>query len=260
VVTATLDHGQQLVIAHRGDSRRAPGNTLAAFQAAIDAGADAVELDVRCTADGVLVIHHGAHRRGAPLTRLDHADLVIRSRHEPPTLADVADLCAGRVSLDVEIKQTGYEAGVVDLLRRRYPDERLMITSFSDTVISSVKQRSPEIRCGLLLGPHRLKAWGTRVETMPFEIARGCNADFLVPHQLLVSLRPNSRRRPLAGSSFLARADVEGMPVVVWTVNGIGRLERYLADGRVAGIITDLPGVAVDVRRRLALQIRQTTG
>jgi glycerophosphoryl diester phosphodiesterase len=131
----------------------------------------------------------------------------------------------------------------------------LLITSFSDTVISTVKEQAPEIRCGLLLGPGRLQTWGARVETMPFELARRCRADFLVPHQLLVSLRPNSRRRPLAGSALLARADAEGMPVVVWTVNGLGRLERYLADSRVAGIITDLPGVAVDIRRRLALQI-----
>ena len=55
-----------LVIAHRGASRDAPANTPAAFEAAIAVGADAVELDVRRTADGVLVVHHNASRRGVP--------------------------------------------------------------------------------------------------------------------------------------------------------------------------------------------------
>ena len=47
-----------LNIAHRGDSTNAPENTLAAFEAAIDAGATAVELDLRCTADGHVVVIH----------------------------------------------------------------------------------------------------------------------------------------------------------------------------------------------------------
>src|SRR5450759_1398239 len=65
-----------LVIAHRGASRDAPENTPAAFEAAIALGADAVELDVRRTADGVLVVHHNASRRGVPLTLLTYSALV----------------------------------------------------------------------------------------------------------------------------------------------------------------------------------------
>ena len=73
-----------LVIAHRGASREAPENTPAAFEAAIALGADAVELDVRRTADGVLVVHHNASRRGSP--PLD-ADLPGAGPAEPPRAA-----------------------------------------------------------------------------------------------------------------------------------------------------------------------------
>src|ERR1700692_4296731 len=99
-----------LVIAHRGASRDAPANTPAAFEAAIAVGADAVELDVRRTADVVLVVHHNASRRGVPLTLLTYSALVRLSRNEPPRLDTVLDLCAGRIALDIEVKEPGYEA------------------------------------------------------------------------------------------------------------------------------------------------------
>ena len=54
-------HGVTCVIAHRGASRAAPENTVAAFRRAAEMGADMVELDVRRTADGQLAIHHDAH-------------------------------------------------------------------------------------------------------------------------------------------------------------------------------------------------------
>jgi hypothetical protein len=69
-------------------------------------------------------------------------------------------------------------------------------------------------------------------------------------HQWLAPLRRRSRRVP--GTGLLAEARQRGFPMMVWTVNGPQRLRAYLADGRVAGIITDLPGLALDTRRELA--------
>ena len=103
-----------LVIAHRGASREAPENTPAAFEAAIAVGADAVELDVRRTADGELVVHHNASRRGIPVSMLTYPALVRLSRHEPPLFDTVLDLCAGRIALDVEVKEAGYEAEIME--------------------------------------------------------------------------------------------------------------------------------------------------
>jgi glycerophosphoryl diester phosphodiesterase len=240
-----------LVIAHRGASRDAPGNTPAAFEAAIALGADAVELDVRRTADGVLVVHHNASRRGVPVALLTHAALVRRSRHEPPTLDTVLDLCAGRIALDVEIKEPGYEAEVIEKTSTRFPRERLLYTSFEESVISTIRRLDPTARCGLLIGPGRLRSRAQRFEALPFDLAERCGADLLVVHQWLAPLRGRSRRVP--GTGLLAEARQRQFPMMVWTVNGPQRLRAYLADGRVAGIITDLPGLALETRREIAL-------
>ena len=237
------------MIAHRGASRQAPENTPAAFEAAIAIGADAVELDVRRTADGVLVVHHNASRRGVPLAMLTYSGLVRLSRYEPPRLETVLDLCAGRIALDIEIKEPGYEAEVMDAASRRFPPDRLLYTSFEESVITAIKGLDPASRCGLLLGPGRLRTRTQRYEALPFDLAERCGADLLAVHQWLAPPRGRSRRVP--GAGLLAEAQLRGVPMLVWTVDGPQRLRAYLADGRVAGIITDLPGLAVETRREL---------
>jgi glycerophosphoryl diester phosphodiesterase len=238
-----------LVIAHRGASREAPENTPAAFEAAIALGADVAELDVRRTADGVLVVHHNASRRGVPLAMLTYSGLVRLSRHEPPRFDTVLDLCAGRIALDIEVKEAGYEAEVIEESSRRFPRNRLLYTSFEESVIGTIKRLDPDARCGLLLGPGRLRSRAQRYEALPFDLAERCGADLLAVHQWLAPVR--RRRRRVAGTDLLAEAQARGFPMMVWTVDGPQRLRAYLADGRVAGIITDLPGLAVETRREL---------
>jgi glycerophosphoryl diester phosphodiesterase len=238
-----------LVIAHRGASRDAPENTVAAFEAAIALGADAVELDVRRTADGVLVVHHNASRRGVPLSMLTYSRLVRLSRHEPPRFDTVLDLCAGRIGVDIEVKEPGFEAEVIDAASSRFPREQLLYTSFEETVIAAIRRLDANARCGLLLGPGRLRSRTQRYEGLPFDLAERCGADLLAVHQWLAPLRRRRGRAP--GTGLLAEAQARGFPMMVWTVDGPQRLRAYLADGRVAGIITDLPGLAVETRREL---------
>ena len=238
-----------LVIAHRGAPREAPENTPAAFEAAIALGADAVEFDVRRTADGELVVHHNASRRGVPVSMLTYPALVRLSRHEPPLFDTILDLCAGRIALDVEVKEPGYEAEVVEAASRRFPRDRLLYTSFEESVITTIKRLDRDARCGLLLGPGRLRSRAQRYEALPFDLAERCGADVLAVHQWLAPVRGRSRRFP--GTGLLSEARARGFPIMVWTVDGPQRLRSYLADGRVAGIITDLPGLAVETRRGL---------
>src|SRR3984957_8416693 len=205
-----------LVIAHRGASREAPQNTPAAFEAAIALGADAVELDVRRTADGELVVHHNASRRGVPLAMLTYSGLVRLSRHEPPRLDTVLDLCAGRIAVDIEVKEPGYEAEVIEAASRRFRRERLLYTSFEESVISTIRRLDPSARCGLLLGPGRLRSRTQRYEGLPFDLAERCGADLLAVPQWLAPLRRRSRR--VASPDLLAEAQVRGFPIMVWTV------------------------------------------
>src|SRR5689334_1368143 len=111
-----------MVVAHRGASSTEPENTLAAFEAAVRAGADVVEFDVRLTADGVPVVLHDASvdattdGRGlvhtlslAEVKRLD-AGHGRATRAEVPTLAEALGLLSGRAAVDVEIKNLPGEA------------------------------------------------------------------------------------------------------------------------------------------------------
>ena len=228
------DGATPLVIAHRGASSTHPENTLPAFEAAIAAGADYVELDVRRTADGRLVVHHAAQRRGVAVARLTYAELVRRCTHRPPLLDEVVDLCAGRIALDVEVKEPGSELDAAELVLQRFAAPTLLFTSFHEQVITSLTSRFPELRCGLLAGPARVRLRSRRRPQLD-EAARRCGATFLGLHQMLLS-------RPVAA----------GWPIAVWTVNSPARLARYLSDARVFAIITDVP--------RLALQLRQSAG
>ena len=253
-VTALLDGGagRPLVIAHRGASADAPENSLAAFEAAIVQRADLVELDVRRTSDARLVVHHAARRRGVAIERLTYAELVEHKRHRPPSLDEVLALCAGRVGVDVEIKEPGYEAEVVTLVERRLDATQAVVTSFHAGVIETVKSLRPAMRCGLVVGLGRLRTSRAGVHRAVVDPARQCGADFIAMHQLLAGLRPQSHRRQLATSPVLkAAADAE-LPVAVWTVNGLIRLRHFINDPLVAAVITDIPATAIEMRQRLS--------
>lgn len=254
-MTALLDGeaAGPLVIAHRGASADAPENSLAAFDAAIVQHADLVELDVRRTADAQLVVHHSKRRRGVQLDRLTHDELIERSRHRPPLLDEVLALCAGRVGVDVEIKSPGYEDEVVEIVERRIDATQAVVTSFHAGVIETVKSLRPELRCGLVVGLGRIRTSRAGVDRAVVDPARQCGADFIVMHQLLAGLRPHSRRgRRLATSPMLKAAADAGLPVAVWTVNGLIRLRHFLGEPLVAAVITDAPATAIDVRRSLS--------
>ena len=251
---ALLDgsHAHPLVIAHRGASADAPDNSLAAFEVAIEAGADLVELDVRRTADGLLVAHHSARRRGVPLGKLTYAELVRRSRYRPPAFDEVLALCSGRVGVDVELKESGYEAQALEQLERRLAPAHAVVTSFHAGVIHTVKSLRPALRCGLVIGLGRIRASRAGIDRTVLEPARACGADFIVVHQLLAGVRPHSRRRRLQASPVFTAAAEAGLPVGVWTVNGLRRLRHFVSDPRVAAVITDLPATAVELRRAAA--------
>jgi glycerophosphoryl diester phosphodiesterase len=206
-----------LVAAHRGASSLAIENTLEAFEKAIEVGADMVEFDVRTTRDGVLVVFHDA------VHEWTYAELCERLPFAPPRLQEVVETCAGRIALDVELKEGGYEEEVLRVVSGTF-----VATSFLDEVVATVKRLRPDVRAGLLLGAETpLDAAAIRARQ------RTAGADFLAPHVSLLD----------------AGLDA-GVGVVVWTVNDELRLERYLAAPGVEVVITDDPLLALAVRAR----------
>jgi glycerophosphoryl diester phosphodiesterase len=123
------------IVAHRGASSEAPGNTLAAFARAIDLGADTIEFDVRRDQDRRLVISHDPVRGLGP---------------ELPTLEETLRLTRGRIQLDVELKEFGCERETVDLLLAYFSPSDFCITSFLAPVLHEIRTIESRIRTGLI--------------------------------------------------------------------------------------------------------------
>ena len=227
-----------LIVAHRARSGEEPENTLAAVDAAVARGVEAIEVDARITADGIVVVCHDATVGGRVVATSSHADL-LDANGPIPTLREVAGSVAGRCLLDVEVKEPGYEEQVADAVSAwRRGGEGIVFTSFHDVVVARLKALCPSTRAGLLLGLERpRRRLATRAsELRPLRRVRDCSADLVAAHYRL--LRFGLARR-------MVRA---GYPVWVWTVDEPRLLGRLLADPYVAAIITDDPVGAARLR------------
>jgi glycerophosphoryl diester phosphodiesterase len=226
-----------MVAAHRGFAAEATENTIAAFTRAIDVGADMIEFDVRKTRDGELIAFHDARAGGAPVGRLTRDDIAAAAGVRPPLLSEVLQACAGRIRLDVELKEDGYVAEVIALLRAACAPAETIVTSFLPAVVAQAKEAWPEVKTGLLVGdggpwadlPARLR------EIYPVTLARQVGADYLAPHFRLATL------------GVVRRAAAAGLPCLLWTVNSPALIRRYASDPRIAAIITDVAAQAVSI-------------
>jgi glycerophosphoryl diester phosphodiesterase len=226
-------HDVTLVIAHRGAwGRAAPGapaeNTLEAFEAAIALGADMIELDVRRTRDGRLIVFHDARVKTVPTSSMRYEAIRIKgTRSRPPLLEEVLALTKGRIALNLEVKEPGYVEDTVALLRR-HDFERCLLSSFLDDVVLEAKTLAPELEAGLLIATGLRRALATRLPAT--------KADTLGLH------------RRLADATALTKAAAAGVRCVVWTVNAPRALDRYLGHPAVEGVITDRPALALERR------------
>ena len=224
------------VLAHRGGTGPWRENTVEAFAGALAAGADGVELDVRRTLDGVLVVHHDAAVEGS-------GPIHDRRRDElpdwVPTLADALTACHGAL-VNVEIKNLPTDAAfdqghrvsadVAGLLsagaagRSRWP-ARVVVSSFWPDTLAALRAATTDVgqddgpALGLLVHPS-LEA-GPALETA---VALGCAA--LHPHYRQVD------------GALVAKAHDLGLAVVTWTVNEVHDLDAVLGAG-VDAVITD---------------------
>lgn len=141
-----------LRIGHRGAAGHAPENTLAAIQKGIALGVDFVELDVRRTADGALVILHDAtvNRTTNGKGRVDRLSLqdVKKLRagdgERIPTLEDVLKVAAGNVGLMLELKTEGVARSTVEAVREAGVKTPVIYASFAHEELTHVRAADPE--------------------------------------------------------------------------------------------------------------------
>jgi glycerophosphoryl diester phosphodiesterase len=139
-----------LLLAHRGDHRRAPENTLAAFAAAhaLD-GIDGLELDVRLSADGVAVVLHDATLTRVQQRRLRASRLTAHelAAHGIPTLGAVLEACPPASFVDVELKEDVGEAALAPIRAARgRPDggvTGIVVSSFDRGALATVGRLEP---------------------------------------------------------------------------------------------------------------------
>lgn len=217
------------IIAHRGTPRELPENTIPGFLRAIEQGADAIELDVHATRDGVVVVHHDfaprapGHvpptRKLADLTLADLERYPLEGGVPIPTLAQVLGAVGGRAAVYVEIKATGIEQRVVDVIGRA--NARCSVHSFDHRIVRRVRELAPVLPTGVLLASYLLDLTA---------VLRGAGASDLWEQWEHID-------QPLVDEAKRA-----GARVIAWTVNEPEDARRLASMG-VAGICTDLPGL-----------------
>lgn len=219
------------VIAHRGASKAEPENTVQAFRRAGQMGAQAVELDVRRTSDGVLVVHHNPHlpdqRLIAQLTRAELPPSV-------PTLGEALDACEG-MWVNVEIKNDPDEPDfdptesiadeTIAHLLARGEDHRWLISCFRVETVDRCRQLAPQIRT----------AWLCSVP--PDGVADDLAA------------RGHVALHPWVGLVTKALIDAchaKGVQVNTWTIDDPVRMAELVEWG-IDGLCTNVPDVALSV-------------
>lgn len=216
-----------LCIGHRGACGLAPENTLPGFALALELGVDAIELDVHCCEDELVVIHDDdlartTSGRGrvatSPLATVRSVDAGDGAR--VPLLSEVLDLVGDRAALNIELKSAGTAGPVTDLLRARAADpDRFLLSAFDHGELHAARAAAPEFARGALFG---------RLTGDPVAAARAVDA-------VSVNLRRNTVRASLMESLREAQ-----LRCFVYTVNDTDEALR-LADLGVAGVFTDHP-------------------
>jgi glycerophosphoryl diester phosphodiesterase len=215
-------------IGHKGADHIVPGNTLASFDAAVQAGVDMIEFDV-LPHEGRLVLAHDYDHDLAGAVTLDEG------------LEHLAGL---DIDLDVDLKWHGYEEQVVEALRRHGLLERSLVSSMFMRSLVTVRELEPRLRLGWSVPRTRrdyTRSWLTKVPAAGALVyfrrrivgaavrhLREGRIDALMAHYLVVT--------PALVREVLAR----GGEIYVWTVDDVARI-RALERLGVTGVISNDP-------------------
>lgn len=236
-------------VAHRGSSGSYPENTRLAIEKALETGVEMVELDCRLSKDGHVVVIHDerlqrtarakGYVRSLTLKELKKLDVGVWFKksfrgERILTLEEVLGILDGRVDVNIDIKwekqdALGIELKLLFILSHYGYLERAVLSSFDDRVLRRLRELGPDARIGVL--------YGGEMKENPFQLAREVGAESI------------HVQKELATPPLLERAAEAGLKTLVWTVNEVAEMEKFLALG-VDGIFSDYPEKFWKIRQK----------
>ena len=267
-----MSAGGPQVFAHRGGCALGPENTIAAFDLGRDAGADGFELDVRLSADGVVVVCHDPtleRTTGAsgPVGALSAAELArvdagfhfadpsgmfpFRERGVGvPALRDVLDRYRDML-LIIEMKDDSAAMGraVADLVREHGAVDRVCAAGYGQQALDAARAALPGMATSASLEEAR---WAVYRSLARWPVRAAAYQAFQVPE--------TAGRIRIVSPRFIRHVHQAGRRLQVWTIDEEADMQRLLTWG-VDGLISNRPGIAVRVRDAfLAAGARQSMG
>lgn len=230
---------QPLVIAHRGSSKEAPENTMAAFRLALEQGCDAIELDIHLSADRRVVVCHDAtidrttngtgailEMTAAQLRQYDAGSWFGESfaGERLPLLDEVLELVPASIGINIEIKSHQHPdvvETVLELLDSRNRLDSVFFSSFGHDCMVRLKRAAPSARVGLLYDANA-------AECLSYFKRQQIEGYSLHPYHACVD------------GAYIEAAKAQGLQIYPWTVDEPERLKQWIRAG-ASGIITNRP-------------------
>ena len=230
-----------IVQAHRGASGYAHMNTIPAFDLAVEIKADAIELDIRKTKDGKIIVVHDPDYQGKKICDYDYEELLEATKQEDfvmPLLIDVLNKYKGVILLDIEIKEDGYTNEIMDMILSVLDYSEFNIRSFNENVVRTVKENYPKTYAILLIGVEHPKhgLFSRLAELFPKAKVERTLCDAVSPNYQLIRL------------GYVRRMHRMNKAVLAWTVNNEPLMRRMFFKAHVDGIVSNYPDVAMKIR------------
>ena len=259
-----------LVIAHQGGDGIWPGDTLYAFEKAVEIGADVLEMDAHITRDGAIVLMHDEEvdrtTDGAglienmTLDELKQLDAAYQwsndgSKTFPyrgqdiqvPTLEELFQRFPQmRYVIEIKLTQNPIDQPLCDLIRRYDMHEKVMVASFHDEAMQNFREICPEIATS-----------ASRTEVRNFVLlGKVFLSGFIAPKYQ--SIQPpydpkESLNIPIMTERFIREAHAKNIRVEPWTVDDPALMKQYIEWG-VDGIMTDRPDLMIEVLQEMGLR------
>ncbi len=260
--TADFFSPMPVVVAHRGDSRHYPENTLEAFASAVQMGVDVIETDVHLSRDGYLVIWHDP-----TLERNTNGS----GRIEDHTLQELKELDAGytfspdggksfpfrgtgirlatleealtafphqRFNVDMKSRNPAIVDAFIDVIRRTHAEKRVIAASFAVQTLRRIRRKAPDIQSSLAQAEVIRYLLRFRLGLLPRRLHPTLPTVFQVP----TGAGPITLITP----RFVKAMHQRGAIIQVWTINEREEMIRLLDMG-VDSVMTDDPALLQEV-------------